>query len=121
MASATLVTGGAGYIGSPACVALIVVVRAGQVLDNLCSGTSLALARLQDICFAKPILTHGYILGCDCPDRVSRARSIVAVLPAWLCWAHFECLRAPGLKAASFSCLTSEINAYELTVVCSAV
>ncbi|MEZ7951387.1 MAG: NAD-dependent epimerase/dehydratase family protein, partial [Halioglobus sp.] len=54
MTRTVLVTGGAGYIGSHACVALIEAGYEVVVLDNLCNGSALALERLQKICATKP-------------------------------------------------------------------
>jgi UDP-glucose 4-epimerase len=89
MTRTILVTGGAGYLGSHACVALLEAGYEVLVLDNLCNGSALALERLQEICAAKPTLIRGDIRDRDCLDRVFEAYTIVAVL-------HFAGLKAVG-------------------------
>ncbi|MGV8922109.1 MAG: UDP-glucose 4-epimerase GalE [Thermomonas sp.] len=44
-----LVTGGAGYIGSHTCLALLEAGHAVTVLDNLCNSSTVALQRVQEI------------------------------------------------------------------------
>ena len=70
MTRTVLVTGGAGYIGSHACVALIEAGYEVVVLDNLCNGSALALERLQEICATKPTFIHGDVRDRDCLDRI---------------------------------------------------
>ena len=89
MTRTVLVTGGAGYIGSHACVALIEAGYEVVVLDNLCNGSALALERLQEICATKPTFIHGDVRDSDCLDRIFQAHTIVAVL-------HFAGLKAVG-------------------------
>src|SRR5262245_54261257 len=59
MAGTVLVTGGAGYIGSHACVALLEAGYEVVVLDNLCNSSAVALQRLQEICGKSPIFIEG--------------------------------------------------------------
>ncbi len=84
-----LVTGGAGYIGSHACVALIEAGYDVVVLDNLCNGSALALERLQEICAVAPTFIHGDVRDSDCLNHIFRTHTIVAVL-------HFAGLKAVG-------------------------
>lgn len=49
-----LVTGGAGYIGSHTCVALLEAGHDLTVIDNLCNSSEVALQRVQDIA-ARPL------------------------------------------------------------------
>src|SRR5258705_10868074 len=49
-----LVTGGAGYIGSHACVALLSAGEQIVVFDNFCNSSAEALNRVQRIC-GKPL------------------------------------------------------------------
>ena len=49
MASKILVTGGTGYIGSHACVALIEAGHDVVILDNLCNSSAQVLTRLEHI------------------------------------------------------------------------
>lgn len=89
MVQTVLVTGGAGYIGSHACVALIEAGYQVVVVDNLCNGSALAVERLQDICFVSPTFIHGDVRDRGCLDRIFQAHAISAVL-------HFAGLKAVG-------------------------
>jgi UDP-glucose 4-epimerase len=89
MTGTVLVTGGAGYIGSHACVALIEAGYEVVVLDNLCNSSSVALERLQEICGTSPALVQGDIRDRDCLDRIFQTHTITAVL-------HFAGLKAVG-------------------------
>ena len=89
MAGTVLVTGGAGYIGSHACVALLEAGYEAVVLDNLCNSSVVALERLQEICGRSPIFIQGDVRDQACLDRIFQAHSIVAVL-------HFAGLKAVG-------------------------
>jgi len=93
MAYTVLVTGGAGYIGSHACVALIEAGYQVVVVDNLCNGDALALERLQDICFTRPTFIQGDVRDRDCLDRIFQTYTITAVL-------HFAGLKAVGESVA---------------------
>lgn len=44
-----LVTGGAGYIGSHTCLVLLEAGHSVTVLDNLCNGSQIALARVEEL------------------------------------------------------------------------
>ena len=89
MAGTVLVTGGAGYIGSHACVALMEAGYEVVVLDNLSNSSVVALQRLREICGTAPVFIQGDIRDRDCLDRIFRAHAIVAVL-------HFAGLKAVG-------------------------
>jgi UDP-glucose 4-epimerase len=67
------VTGGAGYIGSHACVELL---NAGEdivVLDNFCNSSPMALERVQKICNKSLIILEG-----DIRDQAVIERAIVS-------------------------------------------
>ena len=64
-----LVTGGAGYIGSHACVALLEAGHAVTVLDNLCNSSAVALARVQEIAGKPLTFIHGDIRDPEDLDR----------------------------------------------------
>ena len=89
MAGTVLVTGGAGYIGSHACVALMEAGYEVVVLDNLCNSSPVALERLREICGNSPAFVQGDIRDRSCLDGIFKAHGIVAVL-------HFAGLKAVG-------------------------
>lgn len=69
-----LVTGGAGYIGSHACVALLEAGHDVIVIDNLCNGSEVALQRVQQIAGKSLQFLRGDILNPDDLERVSVSR-----------------------------------------------
>lgn len=89
MTATVLVTGGAGYIGSHACVALMEAGHEVVVLDNLCNSSPVALQRLRDICGVSPVFKQGDIRDRACLDQIFREQRIDAVL-------HFAGLKAVG-------------------------
>ena len=89
MAKTVLVTGGAGYIGSHACVALIEAGYVVVVVDNLCNSSLIALQRVQEICGTAPVFKQGDIRDRKCLDEVFREHAVDAVL-------HFAGLKAVG-------------------------
>lgn len=89
MAATVLVTGGAGYIGSHACVALMEAGYEVVVLDNLCNSSLVALQRLHEICGRSVEFVTGDIRDRECLDTLFRTHSIDAVL-------HFAGLKAVG-------------------------
>ena len=89
MTGTVLVTGGAGYIGSHACVSLMEAGYEVVVLDNLCNSSPVALERLRVICGESPAFVQGDIRDRSCLDGIFRAHDIVAVL-------HFAGLKAVG-------------------------
>ncbi len=56
-----LVTGGAGYIGSHTCVALLQAGYGVSVLDNLCNSDVSVLDRVEQICGIRPAFVQGDI------------------------------------------------------------
>lgn len=89
MAATVLVTGGAGYIGSHACVALMEAGHEVVVLDNLRNSSPVALQRVLEICGASPAFIQGDIRDRACLDHIFREHRIDAVL-------HFAGLKAVG-------------------------
>jgi UDP-glucose 4-epimerase len=89
MAGKVLVTGGAGYIGSHACVALMEAGHAVVVVDNLCNSSRVALQRLEKICGQAPVYVSGDIRDRECLDRIFHEHQISSVL-------HFAGLKAVG-------------------------
>lgn len=92
MASSILVTGGAGYIGSHACVALLQAGHDVIVLDNFSNSHPQALERVGRIAGRLPVLEQ-----CDIRDRQSLDRLFARHVPDAVM--HFA-----GLKAVGESC-----------------
>ncbi|MFT4519921.1 MAG: UDP-glucose 4-epimerase [Halioglobus sp.] len=89
MIGTVLVTGGAGYIGSHACVALMEAGYEVVVLDNLCNSSLVALQRVEKICGKAPMFVNGDIRDRECLDGLFQKYDILAVL-------HFAGLKAVG-------------------------
>ena len=89
MASTILVTGGAGYIGSHACVALIEAGFKVVVLDNLSVGNALALERVARITGQQPVFVRGDVRDKQCLEALFSEHTISAVM-------HFAGLKAVG-------------------------
>ncbi|QFU74638.1 UDP-glucose 4-epimerase GalE [Halioglobus maricola] len=89
MTQTVLVTGGAGYIGSHACVCLIEAGYSVVVLDNLCNSSREAVARVQEITGAELPLVEGDIRDSGCLDALFAQHRIDAVM-------HFAGLKAVG-------------------------
>jgi UDP-glucose 4-epimerase len=89
MPGTVLVTGGAGYIGSHACVALMEAGYEVVVLDNLCNSSAVVLERVREICGTAPVFVPGDVRDRDCLDRIFQTHTITAVL-------HFAGLKAVG-------------------------
>ena len=89
MASKILVTGGTGYIGSHACVALIEAGHDVVILDNLCNSSAQVLTRLEHITGREPVFVQGDVRDRDCLDQIFADYSIGAVM-------HFAGLKAVG-------------------------
>lgn len=83
-----LVTGGAGYIGSHTCLALLEAGYGVTVLDNLSNGSAMALARVQALAGKALRFIEGDIRR---PDDLQRAfdQPVEAVI-------HFAALKAVG-------------------------
>ena len=89
MTGKVLVTGGAGYIGSHACVALIEAGYEVVVLDNLCNSSLIALQRVENICGGVPLYIEGDIRDRHCLNQIFQTHEISSVL-------HFAGLKAVG-------------------------
>jgi UDP-glucose 4-epimerase len=89
MAGTVLVTGGAGYIGSHACVALMDAGYDVVVLDNLCNSSLVAVQRMREICGKSPAFIEGDVRDRACLDRIFQSYAVIAVL-------HFAGLKAVG-------------------------
>lgn len=92
MSETILVTGGAGYIGSHACVTLLAAGFDVVVLDNFCNSHPEALVRVQKIAGKSVHLYRGDLRDRTLLDAIFRERSVNAVM-------HFA-----GLKAVGESC-----------------
>ena len=84
-----LVTGGGGYIGVHACVALIEAGYTPLVLDNLCNGSAEALRRIGRITGRQPRLIQADVRDAAALDALFSAQRIEAVM-------HFAGLKAVG-------------------------
>lgn len=84
-----LVTGGTGYIGSHACVALIQAGYRIVLLDNLCNSHSAVLDRLERICGTRPDFVQGDIRDVGLLRNLFGEYEITAVM-------HFAGLKAVG-------------------------
>ena len=83
-----LVTGGAGYIGSHTCVALLEAGHDVTVLDNLCNGSTIALQRVQELA-GKPLR---FVQG-DVRNPQDLAQALAGGIDAVI---HFAALKAVG-------------------------
>jgi UDP-glucose 4-epimerase len=84
-----LITGGTGYIGSHACVALMQAGREVLILDNLCNSRREVLDRLEAICGRRPAFVEGDVRDATALDEVFDRHPIRAVM-------HFAGLKAVG-------------------------
>lgn len=84
-----LVTGGTGYIGSHACVALIEAGRRPLVFDNLCNSSPAVLERIERLTGERPAFVEGDIRDADTLGRVFGQYPVDAVM-------HFAGLKAVG-------------------------
>ncbi len=83
-----LVTGGAGYIGSHTCLALLDAGHQVTVLDNLCNGSQVALQRVQELA-GKPLT----FLQGDVRNRADVDHALAGDIDAVI---HFAALKAVG-------------------------
>lgn len=104
VAETILVTGGAGYIGSHACVALLAAGFEVIVLDNFSNSHPTALERVQHIAGKAVIFQHGDLRDRAVLEQIFRAHAISAVM-------HFA-----GLKAVGESC-SNPLAYYDNNVV----
>lgn len=88
-----LVTGGTGYIGSHACVALVAQGHDVVIVDNLCNSRRDVLASLATLCGKHPVFYQGDIRDAALLDKVFATHMVDAVF-------HFA-----GLKAVAESSL----------------
>ena len=84
-----LVTGGTGFIGSHACVALIESGYDVLVLDNLCNSEASVIGRIGQTCGHEPLFIEGDIRDARLLDKLFAQHRISAVL-------HFAGLKAVG-------------------------
>jgi len=84
-----LLTGGAGYIGSHACVALLDAGHEVVILDNLCNSSRIAVERVAQICGRAPEFVEGDIRDRKLLDRLFAERPVRGVM-------HFAGLKAVG-------------------------
>lgn len=91
MTKSLLVTGGAGYIGSHACVALLEAGYSVVVLDNLSNSSCEAIRRVEKICERKLSFIRGDVRDLKVLEKVFNEFDVEAVL-------HFA-----GLKSVSES------------------
>ena len=89
MTNKILVTGGAGYIGSHATVALLDAGFEVIVLDNLCNSSAESLRRVEQITGVTPTFIKGDIRDENLLDDIFHKHTIIAVL-------HFAGLKAVG-------------------------
>lgn len=93
MAETVLVTGGAGYIGSHACVALLAAGRDVVVLDNLCNSRREVVSRVERIAGGSVAFIEGDVRDGALLDRVFAEHRIDAVM-------HFAGLKSVGESQA---------------------
>ena len=87
-----LVTGGAGYIGSHTCVALLEAGHQVTVIDNLCNSNADVLTRVQALTGRSLRFVHG-----DIRSRDDLARAFTCGIGAVI---HFAALKAVGESCA---------------------
>ncbi|MFZ6049006.1 UDP-glucose 4-epimerase GalE [Pseudomonas sp. CR3202] len=103
MTSKILVTGGAGYIGSHATLALLQAGFEVVVLDNLCNSSVESLLRIEGICGKSPQFIQGDIRDRGLLDELFSSYRISAVM-------HFA-----GLKVVNES-VSNPLSYYENNV-----
>jgi UDP-glucose 4-epimerase len=89
MSEMILVTGGAGYIGSHVCIALLDVGLDVVVVDNLSNSNKASLERVQSICGRTLLFRHGDIRNEEVIYDVLRACGVTSVI-------HLAGLKAVG-------------------------
>src|ERR1700682_2172219 len=99
-----LVTGGAGYIGSHACVELLNAGKQVVVFDNFCNSSPASLDRVQSICGKSLIVVEGDIRDQAAVERVLANYGCTAVL-------HFA-----GLKSVQDS-VARPLEYYDCNVI----
>jgi UDP-glucose 4-epimerase len=99
-----LVTGGAGYIGSHTCVALLQAGEPIVVFDNFCNSSPEALERVQRICGKSFAVVEGDIRDQDALEKALRQHGCTAVM-------HFA-----GLKSVQDS-VAQPLEYYDQNVI----
>jgi UDP-glucose 4-epimerase len=99
-----LVTGGAGYIGSHACVALLLADEQVVVFDNFSNSSAQALERVQQICGKSPAVVEGDIRDQAALEKALTQYGCTAVM-------HFA-----GLKSVQDS-VAQPLEYYDQNVV----
>lgn len=89
-----MVTGGAGYIGSHACVELLDAGQEVLVVDNLINSSAKSMARVGRICGRAPVFVEGDIRDQAAMERLFRSYNVTAVM-------HFAGLKAVGESAGN--------------------
>ncbi|MEH6724634.1 MAG: UDP-glucose 4-epimerase GalE [Hyphomicrobiales bacterium] len=92
-AAQILVTGGAGYIGSHTCVALIQAGFTPVIVDNFSNSQPLAIARIEAITGIRPQLHECDIADADAMRQVLRSHEFAAAI-------HFAGVKAVGRSVA---------------------
>ena len=87
-----LITGGTGFIGSHACVALAQSGHQLVIFDNLCNRSADVIDRLATLCGKRPAFIQGDIRDSTILDGLFAAHQISAVM-------HFAGLKAVGESA----------------------
>jgi UDP-glucose 4-epimerase len=88
-----LVTGGAGYVGSHACVELIRTGHSVVILDNFCNSHAEVLNRIERITGVAPAVVHGDVRDRDMLFRTLKTHRCKAVM-------HFAGLKSVGESVA---------------------
>lgn len=88
-----LVTGGAGYIGSHTCVALLDAGYDVVVLDNLCNSKAGVIGRIEAVSGKKIVFVQGDVRDKECLRDLFKQHRIDAVI-------HFAGLKAVGESVA---------------------
>ena len=84
-----LITGGTGYNGSHACVALAQAGHDLLILDNLCNSRADVVDRLETLCGKRPTFIEGDVRDAALLARVFAQHPVAAVM-------HFAGLKAVG-------------------------
>jgi UDP-glucose 4-epimerase len=84
-----LITGGTGFIGSHACVALAAAGHDLLILDNLCNSRAEVVGRLEALCCKRPEFVEGDVRDSVVLDEIFDRHPITAVM-------HFAGLKAVG-------------------------
>ncbi|MBO4227997.1 UDP-glucose 4-epimerase GalE [Bradyrhizobium neotropicale] len=99
-----LVTGGAGYIGSHTCVALLAAGQQVVVLDNLSNSSPIALQRVEQICGKPLVFVEGDVRDEQMIEKVLKEYRCTAVM-------HFA-----GLKSVQGS-VAQPLEYYDQNVI----